>query len=112
MTSVPTRCSASGPGLVAGGASERCQRWRVASASASQLEMGAVTVVPVTSSIRRVYPFQVLLPARASGLRHDSEAQAEQVRSMAVQRLGPRVGSVPPAMVEKLDEALRLRLAV
>ena len=83
-----------------------------ANASASQLGRGAVTVVPVTSSIERVYPFQVLLPARATGLRHDSKAQAEQVRSAAVQRLGPRIGSVPPAIMEKLDEALRLHLAL
>jgi len=83
-----------------------------ANASASQLGRGVVTVVPVTSSIERVYPFQVLLPAAATGLRHDSKAQAEQVRSVAVQRLGPRIGSVPPAMMAELDEALRLHLAL
>ncbi len=83
-----------------------------ANASASQMGRGVVTVVPVTSNIRRVHPFQVLLPARATGLRHDSKAQAEQVRSVAVQRLGPRVGSLPPAIMEKLDEALRLHLAL
>ena len=83
-----------------------------ANASASQKGRGVVTVVPVTSNIRRVHPFQVLRPARATGLRHDSKAQAEQVRSVAVQRLGPRVGSLPPAIMEKLDEALRLHLAL
>ncbi|MHB1523856.1 MAG: type II toxin-antitoxin system PemK/MazF family toxin [Candidatus Dormibacteria bacterium] len=83
-----------------------------ANASASQMGRGVVTVVPMTSNIRRVHPFQVLLPARATGLRHDSKAQAEQVRSVAVQRLGPRVGSLPPAIMEKLDEALRLHLAL
>ena len=81
-------------------------------ASASQLARGVVTVVPVTSSVGRVYPFQLLLPAAATGLRHDSKAQAEQVRSVAVQRLGPRIGSVPPAIMEKLDEALHLHLAL
>jgi mRNA interferase MazF len=54
----------------------------------------------------------VLLPAPATGLRHDSKAQAEQVRSVAVQRLGPRIGSVPPAIMAELDEALRLHLAL
>ena len=83
-----------------------------ANASAVQLGRGVVTVVPVTSSIEMVHPFQVLLPARATGLRHDSKAQAEQLRSVAVQRLGPRIGSVPPAIMEKLDEALRLHLSL
>ncbi|HVD02759.1 MAG TPA: type II toxin-antitoxin system PemK/MazF family toxin [Candidatus Dormibacteraeota bacterium] len=81
-------------------------------ASASQLGRGVVTVVPVTSTIQRIYPFQVLLPAVATGLRDDSKAQAEQVRSVAVQRLGPRVGSVPPGIMAELDEALRLHLAL
>ena len=83
-----------------------------ANASASQMGRGVVTVVPVTSNIRRVHPFQVLLPARATGLRHDSKAQSEQIRSVALQRLGPRVGSVPPELFERLDEALRLHLAL
>ena len=83
-----------------------------ANATASRLGRGVVTVVPVTSSTRRVYPFQVLLPARATGLGQDSKAQAEQVRSVAVQRLGPRVGRVPPSLMAELEEALRLHLAL
>ena len=83
-----------------------------ANASASRLGREVVTVVPVTSSTHRVYPFQVLLPAGATGLGQDSKAQAEQVRSVAVQRLGPRIGSVPPAIMAELDEALRLHLAL
>ena len=83
-----------------------------ANATASRLGRGVVTVVPVTSGIARVYPFQVLLPARATGLLHDSKAHAEQVRSVAVQRLGPRIGTVPPAIMAELDEALRLHLAL
>jgi mRNA interferase MazF len=83
-----------------------------ANASASQLGRGVVTVVPVTSSIQRDYPFQLLLPAVATGLRHDSKAQAEQVRSVAKQRLEPRVGTVPPAIMEELDGALRLHLTL
>ena len=83
-----------------------------ANATASRLGRGVVTVVPVTSSTHRVYPFQVLLPAGATGLGQDYKAQAEQVRSVAVQRLGPRVGRVPPPLLAELDEALRLHLAL
>ena len=38
--------------------------------TAQRLGRGVVTVVPVTSNVERVYPFQVLLPAGATGLRH------------------------------------------
>ena len=71
-----------------------------------------ITVVPVTSNISRVYPFQVLLPANVTGLAHDSKAQAEQVRSISVERLGSTIGEVPQDLMAKLDEALRLHLAL
>lgn len=67
-------------------------------------------MVPVTSSLTRVLPFQVLLPAELTGLRVDSKAQAEQVRSIAVERLGPVVGKLPASAMGDLDEALRLHL--
>lgn len=71
---------------------------------------GVITVVPVTSNIERVYPFQTLLRAEATGLTVDSKAQAEQVRSVSVERLGVVLGSVPAAVIPELDEALRLHL--
>jgi mRNA interferase MazF len=83
-----------------------------ANSTANRLGRGVITVVPATSNIDRVYPFQVLLRASETGLDRDSKAQAEQVRSVAVERIGPRVGVVPPALLSSLDEALRLHLAL
>jgi mRNA interferase MazF len=76
------------------------------------LGRGVITVVPVTSNIERVYPFQVLLPAVATGLARDSKAQAEQVRSIAVELVGERLGVVAGAIMLDLDEALRLHLGL
>jgi len=83
-----------------------------ANTAAERLGRGVVTVVPVTSNIERVYPFQVLLAAAATGLDRDSKAQAEQVRSVAVQRVGALVGTLTPDLAAALDEALRLHLAL
>lgn len=83
-----------------------------ANSTAQRLGHGVVTVVPVTSSTARVYPFQVLLPAAATGLSIDSKAQAEQVRSIAVERIGPRIGIVTSELQVALDDALRLHLAL
>jgi mRNA interferase MazF len=83
-----------------------------ANTAASRLGRGVVTVVPVTSNVERIHPFQVLLPADASGLPRDSKAQAEQVRSVAVERIGARVGELIGAELAALDEALRLHLAL
>ena len=83
-----------------------------ANTTAERLGRGVVTVVPVTSNVDRVYPFQVLLDADATGLARDSKAQAEQIRSVAVERIGARVGLLPAELLGALDEALRLHLAL
>ena len=83
-----------------------------ANTTAARLGRGVITVVPVTSNTDRVYPFQVLLPAGETGLDVDSKAQAEQVRSVAVERLGVVVGSLGLELAEQLDDALRIHLSL
>ena len=83
-----------------------------ANTTAVRLGRGVITVVPLTSSTDRVYPFQVLLPAAATGLRTDSKAQAEQIRSVALERIGRPVGRLPPALLTELDAALRVHLSL
>lgn len=83
-----------------------------ANAAAARSGRGVLTVVPVTSNTSRVYPFQILLTADESGLRQDSKVQAEQVRAVAVERIGRRIGQVPSDRVAALDAALRLHLGL
>lgn len=83
-----------------------------ANATAARLDRGIVTVVPVTSNVERVYPFQVLLPAVDSGLDRDAKAQADQVRSVSVERVVERIGNIPVQLMLDVDEALRLHLAL
>jgi mRNA interferase MazF len=82
-----------------------------ANTTAAHLNRGVITLVPVTSNVSRVHPFQVLLPATECGLPSDSKAQAEQVRSVAIERIGRRVGQLTAPLLAELDEALRLHLA-
>lgn len=81
-----------------------------ANATATRLGRGVVTVVPVTSNVAKIYPFQVFLPATTTGLTVDSKAQAEQIRSVATERLRRRIGRVSPTELADLDQALRLHL--
>ena len=83
-----------------------------ANASANRLGRGVVTVVPVSSNVARIYPFQVLLTAEATGLPQDSKAQAEQLRSVDVERIGERIGSLAGPELAVLDEAIRIHLAL
>jgi mRNA interferase MazF len=83
-----------------------------ANATADRLGRGVLAVVPLTSAVAHIYPFQVMLPAAQTGLDLDSKAQAEQLRSIDVERLGARVGRLPRDLELQLDEALRLHLGL
>lgn len=83
-----------------------------ANATAARLGRGVLTVVPVTSNVARVYPFQVRLPATETGLEHDSKAQAEQIRSVSVERISNKIGRVPPPLLAEIDDSLRLHLSL
>ncbi|HEX3931974.1 MAG TPA: type II toxin-antitoxin system PemK/MazF family toxin [Nocardioides sp.] len=81
-----------------------------ANLAAARLGRGVVTVVPITSNTDRIFPLQALLPAAATGLHAPAKAQAEQVRSIAVERLGAVLGRVPADVIAHIDDALRLHL--
>ena len=83
-----------------------------ANTTGSRLGRGVITVVPITSNVTRVLPFQVFLPRGVAGLARPSKAQAEQVRSVSVERVGRVLGVLPGALLLELDEALRLHLAL
>ena len=83
-----------------------------ANSMAETLGRGVVTVIPVTSRIERVLPFQVLLRASNTGLPRDSKAQAEQIRSVSALRVGAKVGIVPHDVMKLVEDAVRLQLAI
>ena len=83
-----------------------------ANAAAARSGAGVVTVVPLTTSFARVYPFQVVIEPGATGLRSVSKAQAEQVRSLSAERAVRRLGAMRPSSMAELDQALRLHLAL
>ena len=79
---------------------------------AQNLARGVITVVPVTLQTSRVYPFQVLLPSGSCGLPRASKAHAEQIRSIAVQRIGTIAGRLPSDLLAALEAAVRLHLGL
>ncbi len=85
----------------------------VVSNDAGNRASGLVTVVPLTSNLERIYPFEVLLKAAATGLGRDSKACAQQIRTLSKIRLDEkRAGAVAAVDMLALDAALRLHLAL
>jgi mRNA interferase MazF len=81
--------------------------------AAHQSGRGVVTIVPVTSNVARIYPFQVLIEAvDHPGLRNDSKALVEQIRVVDVSRIGRRITALSPVTLRKLEAALRRHLAL
>jgi mRNA interferase MazF len=83
-----------------------------ANTRATELRRGVITVVPITSNVSRVRTFQVLLETGSTGLARTSKARAEQVRSIDVSRVGPRLGRLSPSLTAELDDALSLHLGL
>ena len=76
----------------------------VVSREAFNQGMTNVTVLPLTSTQRRLYPAEVRLPAGAAGQPLDSIAMAHQVRTISKQRLRRQIGDLRD---ESLREAIR-----
>jgi len=82
----------------------------IVSRDASNRAAATVTIVAITSNVRRIYPFDVYLEAV---LDKPSKVQANQVRTISKERLlGPPVTRLPSDLMKQVDAALRLHLAL
>ena len=72
-----------------------------------------VTILPLTSNVSRVYPFEVLLNPEDSGLPKVSKVQAQQVRTISKQRIdGDVVGTLSEEIMQLVDAAIKLHLGL
>ena len=63
--------------------------------------------VPMTTR-RRPVPFHVVIPAGLGGLTQDSFAKCEEVRVLSHERFIRRLGSLPPGVMEDIEDKLRV----
>lgn len=82
----------------------------VVSNDINNINARTVTVLPMTSNVAKVYPFEVLIRAGACGNKDDCKAKANQVRTVDKRRLGNPMGMLPPEAMAAIDAALRLHL--
>ena len=85
----------------------------VVSNDANNRAANTVTILPITSNVTRVYPFQVLLNPEDSGLSKPSKVQAQQVRTISKQRItSDAVGSLSEEIMQLVNAAIKLHLDV
>jgi mRNA-degrading endonuclease toxin of MazEF toxin-antitoxin module len=87
--------------------------------SSDALNRGASTVMacPMTSRIRHdakdyLPPYLVAAPSRATGLARDGYVKVDQVHTLPIEILGPRMGRANPETMSEVDTALRFVLGV
>jgi len=81
--------------------------------SITRSRLQTVMVVPVTSNLRRAAaPGNVALARSDSGLRVESVAMACQVVTIDKAFLTERVATVPGSIMKRIDDGLRLTLAL
>jgi mRNA interferase MazF len=71
-----------------------------------------ITVLPITSSTDRIYPFEVLVRPAESGLRNDSKIKANQIRTIDKQRIGRKLGEVTAEKMHEVDQAVKVHLNI
>jgi mRNA interferase MazF len=71
-----------------------------------------VTVVPITSKTGKVYPFEVFMPKGMGGLKENSKAKANQIRTVDKKRIKRVIGQLPMDLMNKIDEAVKIHLNI
>lgn len=71
-------------------------------------------VVPVGGAehVAKPYPIHVLIPKGEGGLAKDSVAMCNQIRCVDEARFGKTYGHVSPGTMAKVDQALKVSLAL
>lgn len=69
-----------------------------------------VTIVPVTTSIEKIYPFEVMLRKNVSGLKEDSKVKANQIRTIDKKRIKKVVGRISEKLMDQIEEAIKIHL--
>ena len=85
----------------------------IVSNDANNRAASTVTILPITSNVSRIYPFEVVLEPKDSGLPKPSKVQAQQIRTISKQRLGGgSLGSLSKDMMQLVDAAVKIHLGL
>jgi mRNA interferase MazF len=69
-----------------------------------------LTVIPLSSNVSRVYPFEVFLPASEEGvgLTKDSKIMVNQIRTVDKKRLIKKLSTISLDIIKEIESAIKL----
>ena len=71
-----------------------------------------ITVLPITSSTEKIYPFEVFLPKGEANLTNDSKAKANQIRTIDKLRLKKQFGKISQEKLIEIERAILIHLEI
>jgi mRNA interferase MazF len=80
----------------------------VVSIDASNKHLNRVQVVPLTSSVGKVYPSEALLTVKGK----PNKAKADQLATISKSRLRSRFGRATPTQMQRIERAMRIQLGL
>lgn len=71
-----------------------------------------ITILPITSTTAKIYPFEIYLPKGEGNLTNDSKAKANQIRTIDKQRLVKKFGKISKEKLSEIEEAILIHLGI
>jgi mRNA interferase MazF len=72
---------------------------------------GTVAVLPITSkNLKKIYPFEAMLPKGSGNLPKNSKVKADQIRTLDKHRIIKRIGRLSDEDMIAVDSALKIHL--
>ena len=71
-----------------------------------------ITILPITSTTNKIYPFEVFIPKNTTNLKEDSKIKTNQIRTVDKSRLKKTTGSISKDLLIKTEAALKIHLNI
>ena len=71
-----------------------------------------ITLIPITSSIEKVYPFEVFISKTDSGMQFDSKIKCNQIRTVDKLRLVKLIGKISEELLVDVERALLIHIGI
>lgn len=73
---------------------------------------GTVTVLPITSNTKEIYPFETFLAKTDTNFPEDSKVKCNQIRTVSKERLIKCIGSISPDIIKKIEYSILIHLGI
>lgn len=91
-----------------GGEIQKSRPTVIVSNNAANLHSNRVQVIPLSTKTNRVYPSDAKIIVQE----RESKAMADQIRTVAKERLGTFIGELTPNDLRKVELAIRIQLGL